>query len=322
MAFIFRTKYQTTTLDNFRVLLYSEVFFRNSASIFVRVDSTCSTQISFAVDGASDPEKLLVPALPAYGFEVAAAIVSAGFVAPLISIIDKAIFSNASGKEPMVQSLVNSTKALVSSPLKFVRSASFLWIWFVYGGTYTTANSVETFCNRNGQDWFYPKFVVSSTANVSLSLVKDRAFSKMFGVVAPKPVPAASFGLFAARDSMTIAASFNMPSLLSERMQKEYAVSKKRADVIAQLFTPIAMQVFSTPLHLLGMNLYNNPTHSTAEHTFFIRREYTKTLFARMGRIFPAFGIGGVTNRALRTKGHTALDVAYIDPMRPLVKLH
>jgi hypothetical protein len=51
---------------------------------------------------------------------------------------------------------------------------------------------------------------------------------------------------------------------------------------------------FSVPLHLHALDLYNRP--SATDRVAFIRREYGKTVLARWGRIFPAFGVGGVIN--------------------------
>jgi len=98
------------------------------------------------------------------------------------------------------------------------------------------------------------------------------------------------------------------------------------ADITAQLVTPCAAQALSSPLHLIGLDLYNNPARTSAERLItvhslhllltssshlgrdlfrmaFVRQEYVGTTLARMGRIFPAYGIGGVVNKFLRKKG-------------------
>lgn len=251
------------------------------------------------------------PAPVAYGLEAVTALVSTLTVAPVIAIVDKAIFSNASGKEPLATSIRNSVRAVVAHPITFLRGPSFWWIWAVYGGTYTIANCVSLACERSGIDVDIPKFISTSAANVSLSVIKDRAFSRMYGVVAPKPVPIPSLGLFATRDSLSILASFNLPSMIAHDLHEKQGWSKHRADVFAQLTVPLAAQVFSTPLHLLGMDLYNRPGLSTAERTRFIVREYAKTTAARMARILPAFGAGGVLNKRLRARAHAGLAEKY-----------
>lgn len=208
----------------------------------------------------------------------------------------------------MVPSLINSTKVLFSNPVYFFKQPSFLFIWGVYSGTYIVANSIEAICERSNTSSFYPKFVGSSVANVTLSVLKDKAFARMFGKGDPRPMPYSSMGLFATRDSMTILASFSLPGLISQRMQDAIGMSKLTADTSAQLITPVSMQILSTPLHLFGLDLYNRSGISTAERIEFVKREYIKTTLARMARIFPAFGIGGVVNKYVRKSGNRMLN--------------
>jgi hypothetical protein len=237
----------------------------------------------------------------------ACAVTSAALVAPFIAIIDQSIFSNASGKEPMAQCLWNNFRNLFTRPTTILKSKSFFWIWVVYGGTYIMANSVELLCVRNRIDWYIPKFFGSSITNATLSLLKDQAFAKMFGVIKPKPLPRTSFALFALRDSLTIGSSFNLPFTISQALQSSYRWNKTVADTTAQLCSPVAMQVFATPFHLLGMDIYNSPAHTAAERAKFCRKEFIKTTAARMGRVFPAFGVGGVSNTFLKKKSSSVL---------------
>lgn len=118
---------------------------------------------------------------------------------------------------------------------------------------------------------------------------------------------------------MTVGASFNLPDKLSAKIQ-EAGVSKKTSDVAAQLITPCAVQVFSVPLHLVGLDLYNSPTKNMPQRREFIGREYTKTVLARWGRIFPAFGAGGVLNTYLKGKSKEWLHARY--PHEPAVMPH
>lgn len=251
------------------------------------------------------------PAAVVYAYEAGAALASTVVVAPIIAIVDKAIFSNASGKETLVASLRSSTADVLLRPMTFLRSPSFWWIWIVYGGTYTAANWITVACERSGRVPDAPKFVVSSVTNVSLSLAKDRAFSRMYGVVAPKPVPVPSLSLFAVRDSMSILASFILPSKIAANLHTQHGWDPARADVAAQLTVPLAAQIFSTPLHLLGMDIYNRPGLTVAERSSFVLKEYVKTTLARMARVLPAFGAGGVLNKAVRKLAHEARERHY-----------
>lgn len=263
---------------------------------------------------SQSPSSANCPAPLAYRLciEWTAAIVSALSVAPAIAIVDKAIVSNASGLEPMLPCAINGIKSLFTNPLQFARQPSFLFIWGVYSGTYIMANSVEAICEYQNRSSFYPKFFASSGANVSLSVMKDKAFARMFGVGQAKPLPLRSYALFATRDSMTILASFSLPGPLSLQMQKHFACSPSFADNTAQLFTPVSMQILSSPLHLHGLDLYNRNTQvSFADRISFIKQEYVKTTLARMARIFPAFGVGGVLNKYIRKTGIEKLHEEY-----------
>jgi hypothetical protein len=124
----------------------------------------------------------------------------------------------------------------------------------------------------------------------------------MFGKGAAKPLPFSSYLLFGTRDSLTILAGFSLPPLISKQiLQPTFPqMNPKTADVVAQLTVPCAMQFLSTPLHLLGLHLYNFRNSTRTARILNIKKFYWGTAFARIGRIFPAYGIGGVINRQLR----------------------
>lgn len=245
--------------------------------------------------------------------ESTAAVVSAFSVAPIISIVDKAITSNASGLEPLVPCVLNGFKTLFTKPVYFFRHPSFLLIWGVFSGTYTTANTIDAVCERSNQSSFYPVLFGSSSVNVTLSVLKDKEFARMFGKGDPKPLPAISYSLFAIRDSMTIFSSFILPKFISSKLQEKHGWERSIADSTAQLMTPVGVQIISSPLHLYGLDLYNRPhlTPSCASRESFIQKEYFKTVLARMTRIFPAFGVGGVINKRLRLIGKEYLNANY-----------
>ena len=105
------------------------------------------------------------------------------------------------------------------------------WVLFVYGPTYTTANTVEIICREKGIPVAAPKFVLVSTVNILSTMIKDRFLARMFGATKPKPVPAKSLFLFGFRDSMTILFSFIVPPKLT-KLAVDAGYSKKRAEVI------------------------------------------------------------------------------------------
>lgn len=72
---------------------------------------------------------------------------------------------------------------------------------------------------------------------------------------------------------------------------------------VAQFVTPAAVQLVSTPLHLLGLDLYNRPgvgMLSADGRATRVVRDWAKSAAARMCRIVPAFGVGGVVNMKVR----------------------
>ncbi|KAI8899926.1 hypothetical protein BC833DRAFT_614491 [Globomyces pollinis-pini] len=237
--------------------------------------------------------------------DVGAAAVSAASVAPVISIIDKAIFSNASGKDTLGNSIKSSLRELILRPHVFLKSPTCLWIYAVYCGTYITANSIQTITEYLETEETIPKFIGSSIANTTLSVMKDRYFTKAYGVnVNQNPVGLGTLSCYTVRDASTIFASFVLPEHVSRAMQ-DNGMDADVANTSAQLFSPCFAQIFSTPIHLYGMDLYNKPYQKFGDRMKFIKKEYTRTLSARIARIFPAFGICAVLNKKIRKQYHT-----------------
>ncbi len=145
-----------------------------------------------------------------------------------------------------------------------------------------------------------PKFIGTTAVNSAACIAKDRAFTRMFGTKAPTGLPWSTYGLFLVRDCATIFASFSLPPLVAERLSKEYNIPSERAQTIAQLSCPVGIQVFSTPLHLLGLNMYNVQSATTSQRIKTVASQYVGSTLARCGRIFPAFGIGGELSRRFR----------------------
>ncbi len=116
----------------------------------------------------------------------------------------------------------------------------------------------------------------------------------------------ASYALFAMRDSLTIFASFNLPPLVAPLLPISEQVEKSvsRASV-AQFLAPAGIQLFSTPLHLWGLDLYNRPMGNGTRWRARVAKVASNWLgssLARMARIVPAFGVGGVVNSGVRSK--------------------
>ncbi|KAI4133228.1 MAG: hypothetical protein LQ338_000286 [Usnochroma carphineum] len=240
--------------------------------------------------------------------DAASAACAAGLIAPLITILDRGVIENASGRCSLLSSVTASFRSLLTRPHTFLASRPFRLISVVYFSTYLTANSIDTISNTLASKSpghtapSFLKFSATSTVNMSLGLYKDSQFAQMFGNSALKrSIPTASYALFALRDSMTIFASFNLPPLVAPMLSKEVEKVMGRAS-LAQILAPAAVQVITTPLHLWGLDLYNRPGASLGDRARQVGKNWVGSTAARMGRIVPAFGFGGVVNAKVRRK--------------------
>ncbi|EME38445.1 hypothetical protein DOTSEDRAFT_140832 [Dothistroma septosporum NZE10] len=248
--------------------------------------------------------------------DASCAVAAGAIVAPVVSMIDKAIMENASGKRELMDSVKASTRSLLLRPHLYITGKPFALILMVYGGTYLSANFLDTFKSTTKSQpasettHGTAKFIATSGANLSLTMIKDSQFTKMFGTVSARPVPPVTYALFAIRDAMTIYASFNVPPLLAPRLPLSEAAGKyvSRASV-AQFLAPAAIQLVSTPFHLYGLDLYNrNGGTPFSDRLQKVRVDWLKSSLARMCRIVPAFGFGGVVNNSLRLKFQKQLE--------------
>ncbi|KAG9779478.1 nucleic acid-binding protein, partial [Aureobasidium melanogenum] len=229
--------------------------------------------------------------------DVASAATAAALVAPVITAIDKAIIENASGRQTLGRSLRDSLATFALRPHHFLFSKPFALIFMLYGGTYITANTLDTCASTiKGKSASTTtsgpaKFLATSSANLSLCLYKDSRFAKLFGVAtsSPRHIPGPSYALFAVRDCLTVFASFNVPPLiapllpLSEGMQKHVSAASA-----AQFLAPAAVQLISTPLHLLGLDLYNRDgTLGAKDRWARVRRDWLKTRLSPLYRYTP-----------------------------------
>ncbi|KAF2264025.1 hypothetical protein CC78DRAFT_533477 [Lojkania enalia] len=226
-------------------------------------------------------------------------------------MIDKGIIENSSGRATLGTSLKTSLAQMLFRPYSFFFSRPFALVAALYCGTYLTANSIDTASSTVSNKSFTSttagtsKFVATSATNLALCLYKDNAFTQTFGnpAASSRPVPLPTFALFTIRDCLTIFASFNMPSILSPHLDRKMTEEMKKyvsAISAAQFVTPAAVQWVSTPLHLLGLDMYNRHGMRWQDRASIVVKNWGKSAFARMGRIIPAFGFGGVVNIKVR----------------------
>lgn len=249
--------------------------------------------------------------------DIASASCAAGLVAPLISIIDRSIMENASGRATLLDSVKGSLRELVLRPHAMILSKPVALIFMAYGGTYLSANTVDTAYStaRNEPATLVTsgtaKFATSSAANIGLGVYKDQVYARMFGPVGKvaRAVPPPSYLLFTLRDCLTIFASFNLPMMLGPGVHAAMGDALSRqvsGQTVVQFAAPAFVQIFSTPVHLLGLDLYNRPRcersglPTPGERWAQVYKNWGISVVARLCRIIPAYGIGGVVNSKVR----------------------
>ena len=230
----------------------------------------------------------------------------------------RAVAERVSGRTSFVGSFQNSLYCFILRPHTFLLARPSSIIMLLYSSTYLTANTIDTMMTSTTQQdqpaassttttsSGLVKFGAVSLVNMSLALYKDCQFTKMFGTIAPRPLPPASYALLALRDSLTIFASFNLPPILAPKLPQSiedyhYYFHFTRLSV-AQFTVPALAQIANTPLHLLGLDLYNRRSGALTvwDRWRKVRRDWRATCVARMGRVVPAFGVGGVVNYRVR----------------------
>ena len=228
-----------------------------------------------------------------------AGLIAGAAVAPIISAVDRGLAENASGKEKLLTSFVNSMKSMVAAPIKFARSPQFYWIWLVYGSTYIAANTIQTYCDAKKRDVALPKLGATFAVNTTTCIAKDQAFAKLFGTSAAKPVPPLSYGVWLMRDILSMGVFFTLPPIAGKEVAKVTG-SERTGYYVAQFFCPLIFQTFLTPIHLLGYDIYNNPNNSIAQRGEFLRKDYWKNVGMRCVRQAPPWSIGTIANTELR----------------------
>ncbi|KAJ3328205.1 hypothetical protein HDU93_001567 [Gonapodya sp. JEL0774] len=120
-----------------------------------------------------------------------------------------------------------------------------------------------------------------------------------------------------------MAAAFTLPTPLSHLLSTHFSLAPATSLTLAQLVLPCSIQLVSTPVHLAALDYYNHPSSPSPssssspsasasgsgsgttirDRTSRVAREYGKSVLARMGRVLPAYGIGGVMNGWVREQG-------------------
>jgi hypothetical protein len=94
-----------------------------------------------------------------------------------------------------------------------------------------------------------------------------------------------SYALFATRDSFTVSSSFIVPGKLTPFYAQAFQTSEKQASTTLQILVPSMVAVLiHPPLHLFGLDLYNNPTSTFGQRMAFIKEFFPRTAIMRFCR--------------------------------------
>lgn len=226
---------------------------------------------------------------------------------------------------PLAQALKTNVLCSFQHPRRFFGTKPFFIIWTLYAATYTTANTVETAARHLTQkaDQLLVQsvtFLSTITVNVPLGVWKDVRFVQMFGRpsalaavqegatrAAPPPVQRPKFlgtvaSIFLIRDAITIFGAVNLPPMISASLPEDTFANPMLKMATMQLLVPVFSQIFATPIHLLGLDMYSHPNHESRLAR--IRRNLGATTLVRCARIIPAFGVGLIANTGLREYFH------------------
>lgn len=189
----------------------------------------------------------------------------------------------------------------------------------VYFGTFATANLLDSLYSTTHN---LDKTTISSTAaklfattivSTTLGIYKDGYYARLYGggLARSSPVPLISYALFTGRDAVTVFASFHLPALLAPHLSELSAsaggslaalICNEAAGLkAAQMAMPALTQFVTTPMHLLGLDLYNRPLQmGIRERVSSIRKHAPLAVPLRMMRALPVFGMGNMANTCFR----------------------
>lgn len=203
------------------------------------------------------------------------------------------------------QALADSWKERVGVKL----GRPFNIMYTVYGTTYVTANVTERICKDAGVDHKLPTCIATSIVNIIGIAWKDIRYADLMNKV-PTIFSPRSYALFALRDGITISSSFVFKHDVAEYLQENVSTffpTKRSAELFSSFLVPMVAQLFSTPLHILALDLGSRPAASVGDRLYQIAANYKTVCSGRLMRIIPAFGIGGILNDYIKGLEHAHL---------------
>ena len=234
--------------------------------------------------------------------ECAAAALASLMVTPLTQVVDVAITRRASGQASMVGALLQCTGEWLKSPISLLQQPAFLLCWFVYLATYTSANLITLVCSELSFSPVLPKLLGVTAVNMAACTYKDARLAQIFSQsdTSAKPFPAVGYALLVLRDVLANGAGFTLPPMVAPLLSNMVAVDRQAA--VAQILVPAAINTITTPIQSLALSLYNQPEYSAAQHARAVASTYLGATSFKILKGVAAYGIGGLSNTALRAR--------------------
>ncbi|KAL4880773.1 hypothetical protein BJY04DRAFT_218931 [Aspergillus karnatakaensis] len=253
--------------------------------------------------------------------DITAATLSATLVSPIITIIDRSLVEKASYSKPILQSLRSHAHAAITHPRHFLFSRPHGHVFTLYAATYTVANTTETVTRQT-----HPSvsdavtFIATFLVNVPLGVWKDIRFAQLFGTSSSTVNPAsktlpipkktgskAATTTLLVRDAITIYGSFTLAQRCADVIPDSVASHPYSKIIFTQMAVPVLSQLVATPLHLLGLDLFNRKYRVPwRERVGVVWRDLPAATVIRCVRIVPAFGVGCLVNMGVRSVFHDA----------------
>jgi hypothetical protein len=146
-------------------------------------------------------------------------LISAFLVSPSNAIFDKSVIEYANGKATVSQGVKDGFYKLIHTPLSFIVSLKFRWMFFAYGSIYTANNLSDRNQWTEAVSLPVQNLMATFAANVICGIPKDTAYAKYYGITHPKPFTIASLCCFFMRDIITLASAFTFPPIIAKKIE-------------------------------------------------------------------------------------------------------
>jgi len=225
-----------------------------------------------------------------YFKEICSAFISSFTISPIMTIIDCSVIKSQINNLTFSSSIKSTIDDFSKKKINIFRPVVIMNS--VYFSTFATANISEKYFRENK---LYTLFS-TSLVNVLTINYKDKEYASIYKK--NYKFPKVSYFLFSIRDVMTIYSCFILKKDLRDKFETRF--SKNIAEIISSISAPLFIQLLTTPLHILSIDIYQRPNMKIRERVKKIQEIYKSVCLGRMLRVIPAFCVGGFINDKLK----------------------